>query len=115
MVAVLQEPTTTVTLRLLPSPSATGGHAAQALARDYLRYASALWSGDAGGRAFGSWLDQFRCDQMPPAPLGAPDAVSPHGGGGRGIRWYETPTADLGYVPGTDTGYRVPTGGASAA
>ena len=37
-----------------------------------------------------------------------PDAISSHGGGGRGIHWYQTGSEVLGYVPGVRGGYRVP-------
>ncbi|MGH6959686.1 MAG: hypothetical protein ACREE7_04310, partial [Dongiaceae bacterium] len=46
--------------------------------------------------------------ELPPAPEAAPDAVSPHGGGGRGIEWYQTDHDVLGYVPGRGGGYQVP-------
>lgn len=115
MVAVLEAPRARASIRVLPAPASASGGAAQAIAHGYLRYAVALWSGEAIGRSFGAWLDRFRCTEMPPVPPGSPDAVSPHGAGGRGIRWYETSTAVLGYIPGGGFGFLVPTREVGAA
>jgi hypothetical protein len=110
MLAIAQRPTTTSfpcqAALTLVGPRLT----ACALAEAYLEYASALWRGESGCQAFGAWLSRFRCGCLPAEPLRPPDAVSPHGGGGRGIRWHEAGTAILGYVPGTGVGYRVPVG-----
>lgn len=84
------------------------GMAARRLAHAYLRFVSALWRGDPEAAAFEAWLDGWWCQALPTAPAGPPDARSPHGGGGRGIRWYEAAGEVRGYVPGTAGGYRVP-------
>jgi hypothetical protein len=92
---------------LLPPP-APAGEAARTLAEGYLRYICASWRGDAGAPVFGIRLGAYWRPQLPPMPETAPDAVSPHGGGGRGIHWYQTGDEVLGYVPGRRAGYRVP-------
>lgn len=84
------------------------GQGARMLAARYLGCVSALWRGDPDGHAFGVWLSPFWRTVLPAAPSRSPDAVSPHGAGGRGLFWFETPDAALGYVPGTRCGYEVP-------
>ena len=64
------------------------GLAAQDLALGYLRSISACWRGDAGASVFTTRLGAYACSDLPPAPHTPPDAMSPHGGGGRGIHWY---------------------------
>ena len=76
-------PTTT---EMLPA----SGAAARALARCYLRYVSAVWRGDVTLAAFAAWLDAYWDREIPPVPASMPDAISPHGGGGHGICWFET-------------------------
>src|SRR5690348_6237592 len=89
-----------------PAPDAAS--AAQELAGGYLGYASALWRGEPGAVAFGAWLVRFWCPILPPPPARPPEAVSPHGAGGRGIRWYAGSGEVLGYTPGAASGYRIP-------
>jgi hypothetical protein len=84
------------------------GGAAQSLARAYLRFASAYWRGDAAGSSFADHLDVYWRSELPAAPGQTPDAISPHGGGGRGIQWYEVDGEVHGHVPGSLGGYRVP-------
>ena len=108
MLAVAQRQTTTRFAHQAELTLVGPRMTACALADAYLRYASALWRGDADAQAVGAWLSGFRCEDMPPEPAVLPRAVSPHGGGGRGIRWPEAGLAILGYVPGTSVGYRVP-------
>ena len=84
------------------------GDAARALALGYLRYASACWRGEAAGCVFGTRLDAYRRGDLPTRPAAMPHAVSPHGGGGRGIHWYELGSEVVGFVPGCRGGYRVP-------
>jgi hypothetical protein len=88
-----------------PEPS---GDAARALAGAYLRYASALWEGEPGAAGFAARLAAWWSPDLPAAPAGPPDAVSPHGAGGQGIRWYEVAGEVRGYVSGQAGGYRVP-------
>jgi hypothetical protein len=79
-----------------------------ALALSYLRWASACWRGDTLAPAFATRLGAYWRPVLPPIPAGRADAISPHGGGGRGIHWYHTGEDVLGYVPGAAGGYRVP-------
>jgi hypothetical protein len=85
------------------------GRAAHDLALGYLRSISACWRGDPGASVFATRLGAYACSDLPPAPDTPPDAMSPHGGGGRGIHWYHTGNDVLGYVPGGRSGYLVPT------
>ena len=85
------------------------GLPAQDLALGYLRSMSACWRGDPGASVFTTRLGAYSCSDLPPAPDTPPDAMSPHGGGGRGIHWYHAGNDVLGYVPGGRSGYLVPT------
>jgi hypothetical protein len=105
MNATAERPTAATTS--VPVPAATGAEARD-LALGFLRYASAFWRGDACASVFPLRLGAYWHPELPPAPAATPDAVSPHGGGGRGILWYETGDEVLGYVPGGHGGYRVP-------
>jgi hypothetical protein len=107
MVMTVERPTW-MPVERAPAVIAPPGATARALAGRYLDYVAALWRGDPGGRRFGIWLCRYWRAALPPAPASAPDAVSPHGGGGRGICWHETADAVLGYVPGVSGGYRIP-------
>jgi hypothetical protein len=95
--------------RAAPQPiaSAAGG-SAEDLALAYLRYVSACWRGETSS-LFARLLDVCWSEAMPAALAKDPDAFSPHGGGGRGIAWYQGCGEVLGYVPGKRGGYRVPT------
>jgi hypothetical protein len=84
------------------------GQAARALAEAYLRSISADWRGEPGWQAFERSLDRCWSLLLPPVPRAVPDAVSPHGAGGRGVHWYQTENEVVGYVPGSNRGYRVP-------
>jgi hypothetical protein len=84
--------------------------AARTLALAFLRYISACWRGEAGASKFATRLGAYWRGELPVLPRRAPDAFSPHGAAGRGIAWYVTADAVLGYVPGRDSGYRVPIG-----
>jgi hypothetical protein len=84
------------------------GKTARALADRYLRSISASWCGEPGGQAFERALARCWSPELPPVPKRSPDAVSPHGAGGRGISWYEVGRDVLGYVPMVRGGYRVP-------
>jgi hypothetical protein len=79
-----------------------------ALALSYLRWASACWRGDSLAAVFATQLEACWSPALPPKPAGRPDAISPHGGGGRGIHWYHTDEEVLGYVLGAAGGYQVP-------
>lgn len=78
------------------------------LARAYDQYVSALWRGDAAAAPFGAWLRTHWRDGPVPQPAAPPIAISPCGGGGRGICWYETETTIFGCIPGADGYYAVP-------
>ena len=79
-----------------------------ALALSYLRWASSCWRGDTLAPVFATQLGEYWCPALPTMPARRADAISPHGGGGRGIHWYHTDEEVLGYVPGAAGGYRVP-------
>ncbi|MFN8665318.1 MAG: hypothetical protein U0075_25785 [Thermomicrobiales bacterium] len=81
---------------------------AAALARAYLDYVSGVWLGEADATSFGERLATCWGFDLPPEPARAADAFSPHGGGGRGIRWYECGHDVLGYIPDCTSGYRIP-------
>jgi hypothetical protein len=78
------------------------------LALGYLRYASADWRGDPAAPIFGVRLGAYWRPELPQAPPTTPDAISPHGAAGRGIRWYQCGDEVIGYVPGTHCGFEVP-------
>lgn len=84
------------------------GAAARELALAYLRYASACWRGEERAARFATRLSAYRRATLSPMPRRTSDAFSPHGAGGRGIAWYQTADAVLGFVPGRRYGYRVP-------
>jgi hypothetical protein len=79
-----------------------------ALAQSYLRWASACWRGERIAPVFATQLAAYWYHELPTMPAGQADAISPHGGGGRGIHWYHTDQEVLGYVPGAAGGYQVP-------
>lgn len=84
--------------------------AARKLARLYDQYVAAVRQGEVEvADAFAAWLGQY-WDAGPAEPKTAPSAISLLGGIGRGVRWYETETAVIGYVRGwTRRGcYQVP-------
>jgi hypothetical protein len=104
MSAVAERP---ITITAVPRQPATEKDAC-ALALSYLRWASACWRGDRLAPAFPTRLGAYWRPELPPMPAGRADAISPHGGGGRGIHWYHTEEEVLGYIPGALGGYRVP-------
>ena len=104
MSAVAERP---IAMTAVPRRPATGKDAC-ALALSYLRWASACWRGDTLAPVFATQLEACWRPTLPPKPAGRADAISPHGGGGRGIHWYHTDEEVLGYVPGADGGYQVP-------
>ena len=95
-------------LPALPHAAPLAGLAARTLALGYLRYASARWRGDACASAFPLRLSAFWRSELPRVPMMAPDAISPHGGAGLGIAWYQTGNDVLGFVPGSRGGFQVP-------
>jgi hypothetical protein len=107
MIAVAERPTATVHVEDLCPPA---GAPARALALAYLRYASACWRADSRAPVFASRLGAYWRPEMPPVPAAAPDAISPHGGGGRGICWRQVDGDILGHVPGGRGGYQIPIG-----
>ena len=104
MSAIAERP---VTMTEVPRQRATERDAC-ALALSYLRWASACWRGDTLAPVFATRLESYWRPALPPLPAGRADAISPHGGGGRGIHWYHTEEEVLGYVPGAAGGYQVP-------
>jgi len=104
MSAVAERP---ITMVEVPRQRATEKDAC-ALALSYQRWASACWRGDTLAPVFATQLSAYWRPALPPMPAGRADAISPHGGGGRGIYWYQTDEEVLGYVPGAAGGYQVP-------
>jgi hypothetical protein len=104
MSAVAERP---ITMVEVPCQPATEKDAC-ALALSHLRWASACWRGDMLASVFATQLGAYWRPVLPPMPAGPADAISPHGGGGRGIHWYHTHEEVLGYVLGGAGGYRVP-------
>ena len=81
MSAVAERP---IAMTAVPRRPATGKDAC-ALALSYLRWASACWRGDTLAPVFATQLEACWRPTLPPKPAGRADAISPHGGGGRGI------------------------------
>jgi hypothetical protein len=104
MSAVAERP---ITITAVPRQPATEKDAC-ALALSYLRWASPFQQGDTLAPVFATQLEACWRPVLPPIPAGRADAISPHGGGGRGIHWYHTDEEVLGYVPGAAGGYQVP-------
>jgi hypothetical protein len=104
MSAVAERPITMVEVPFQPATEKD----TCALALSYLRWASACWRGDTLAPVFATRLGAYWRPVLPTKPVGQADAISPHGGGGRGIHWYHTDEEILGYVPGAAGGYRVP-------
>lgn len=96
-----------ITITAAPCRPATEKDAC-ALALSYLRWASACWKGDTLALEFATQLGAYWRPAPPPVPAGRADAISPHGGGGRGIHWYHTDEDVVGYIPGAAGGYQVP-------
>lgn len=78
------------------------------LAETYQRYVSASWRGDAVAAVFGTRLSGYWQQALPPRPAAAPDAVSVHGAGGRGIAWYQRQGQVFGYLPEAAGGLAIP-------
>ena len=104
MSAIAERP---ITITAVPHQPATDKDACS-LALSYLRWASACWRGDTLAPVFTTQLGAYWRSTLPLIPAGRADAISPHGGGGRGIHWYHTDEEVLGYVPGAAGGYQVP-------
>src|SRR5215213_4876581 len=102
--AVVEHP---ITITQVPRGPVTEDDA-RALGLSYLRWVSACWRGDTLAPVFATQLGACWRSELAPKPTGRPDAISPHGGGGRGIHWYHTDEEVLGYVPGAAGGYQVP-------
>jgi hypothetical protein len=79
------------------------------LASAYDRNVAACWRGETTGRQFSAWLESFWRPTVL-VPVGPPTAVSVHGGGGRGIAWYEAGPLVVGCMPRRAGGYWVPRG-----
>lgn len=79
-----------------------------AIADAYLDEVTAFWLGTSWRRPFADWLAGCWQAAMPPRPDRPAIVISPHGGGGRGIVWYEVDGAVLGYIPGVPSGYQLP-------
>jgi len=64
-------------------------------------HASALWRGEeAADSPFYLWLSTCLHTAHGQEPPHGPVAISRLAAGGAGIRWYESPTEIVGYVPG---------------
>lgn len=94
----------------LAVPFSERGAVARQVAQCYLDCVSDVWRYGETERtaSFYQRLSRFRTQEMPPYPACVADAVSPHGGGGRGIHWFETPEAVVGHIAGVAEGYVVP-------
>jgi hypothetical protein len=95
---------------VLEAPVTPGGQSSQQIARCYLEAVCDCWrdGGTERSRSFQQRLTLFRTTAMPTRPFRPSDAASPHGGGGRGIDWYELPDVVAGYIAGVPEGYVVP-------
>jgi hypothetical protein len=89
---------------------ATDGCTACEISNIYSASISAYWRGQRRQSDFEHWLAGCWRSTLPAQPDRPADSVSPHGGGGRGIHWYESPQAVIGHVPGVTGGYWIPTG-----
>jgi len=77
------------------------------LERLYFTYSSLRWRGDPAGESLEQWLRLHWVDVSPCEPDADPEAISPHGAGGRGIRWYACASSIIGVVPGKSGCYLV--------
>jgi len=84
------------------------GNPAHTLACAYQDAVDAYWRGETGAPSLEELLPGSHVLSLPSRPRWLPDAVSPCGAGGRGIRWYVVGPEVLGYAPGMPGGYRVP-------
>jgi hypothetical protein len=110
MTAVAERPTSIV---LPPGLYPPTGAQSRALALAFLQQTSACWRGETLTSAFETRLGAYWCPDMPPVPETVSDAMSPHGGGGRGIFWRDIGGEILGHIPGSRGGYRIPVGAVS--
>jgi hypothetical protein len=94
------------TVRHMP-PMTAVGQEARDMALACLRYESACWRGESA-HEFAMRLGSYWRPELPPAPTTEQAAYSPHGGGGRGISWFEKSGEILGYIAGRRSGYRIP-------
>jgi hypothetical protein len=80
------------------------------LAAIYDEHLTQIWRNGSGHPALDrGWLEQWWTADCPKEPNSPPDATSILAAGGAGIRWRETDTELLGYVPSRIGGcYRVP-------
>lgn len=70
---------------------------------------SAYWRGDNEFLPqLEAWLAQFWVGDGPLEPVTDPIALCPHGAKGHGIRWYDSGSHVLGYVPGKRGCFQVP-------
>lgn len=88
-------------------PITSVGQEARDMALACLRYESACWRGESA-HEFAMRVGSYWRPELPPAPTSEPDAYSPHGGGGRGISWFEQSGEIRGYITGRRSGYRIP-------
>jgi hypothetical protein len=84
----------------MPAMSSTALSAVE-MAHIVDEHVAALWRGEESGDGpFYRWLGSCLRTGDAPEPAGRPAAISRLAAGGTGIRWHETPTAILGFVPG---------------
>lgn len=105
---IATQPYAEIASRMAGEPAPIDGSAARELACRYLTSVSAYWRGECSTPTIGAWLAKFWRPVLPPLPPHPADAVSPHGAGGHGISWYETPAGVIGHVAGKTGGYWIP-------
>ena len=105
MIAVAERPAVTVPFEDLAPSTKTAAHA---LALAYPQDATACWRGEILAPVFASRLGAYWHPDMPLEPATAPDAISPHGGSGRGTCWYQGEGEVFGFVPDARGGYQIP-------
>ena len=81
---------------------------ASAIAEAYLHAVCVNWNGESQFQSVYQLLATSRDIALQPIPFRAPDSVSPHAAGGRGIIWYVMGSDVVGYIAATRGGYRVP-------
>jgi len=82
---------------------------ARQLARAYDLSVASIWRGERPETTLIAWIGDFRVTDGVKEPDSKPDAVSLLGGGGSGIRWYNTEAAVIGCTTGApQVCYRIP-------
>jgi hypothetical protein len=109
MTTTHRAPVTTIDFFQILASAWPLGSTAQALANWYLRATRDDWMGRSEDyQRLTHWLSAYWQPVLPPRPSCCPCAMNTHGGGGRGIAWYETPETIAGYISGVEGGYLIP-------